>query len=191
MGGVLFVENEDSFSWNLIDSLPVARSRVRVVSARAARRDLSLLERAAVIVVGPGPRDPVRAGLVGLGRRAAARRKPILGVCLGHQALGLAFGARLERSAPAHGETARAVFRRSRMFPGMRGGATVMRYHSLSLRRVRAPLREVAALADGTVMAVEHEFLPMAGVQFHPDSFATPRGRELVAAFFRAAAEAS
>ena len=186
-GGVLFVENDDSFSWNVVDLLPVPRARVQVRSARQVRRAPSLLARAGAVVIGPGPRDPERAGLVGLVRDVARRRKPLLGVCLGHQALGLAFGARLIRTAPAHGVTARAVFRRSRMFPGVSGARMVMRYHSLSLSGVRAPLRVVAALADGTTMAVEHESLPMAGLQFHPDSFATPRGREMVAAFFRAA----
>ncbi len=187
-GGVLFVENKDSFSWNVIDLLPVPRARVQVCGACEVRRDPSILARASMVVIGPGPRDPERAGLVELVREAARRRKPLLGVCLGHQALGLAFGARLARSLPAHGETARAIFSLSRLFAGVRGPVTVMRYHSLSLRGVRAPLRTVAALGDGTVMAVEHEALPMAGVQFHPDSFATPGGREMLAAFFRAAA---
>jgi anthranilate/para-aminobenzoate synthase component II len=76
-------------------------------------------------------------------------------------------------------------FTASRRFPGVEGPLQAMRYHSLSLHGVEAPLDVVARLEDGTVMAVEHRELPMAGLQFHPDSHATPRGRELVAAFFR------
>ncbi|MEW5743401.1 MAG: gamma-glutamyl-gamma-aminobutyrate hydrolase family protein, partial [Myxococcota bacterium] len=141
-----------------------------------------------VLVIGPGPTDPVRAGLLDLVRAAARRKVPTLGICLGHQALGLAFGARLVQSTPAHGKPARVTFSASARFPGVVGALEVMRYHSLSLADVVSPLEVVARLDDGTVMGVEHEALPMAGVQFHPDSHATPRGRELVAAFFRSLA---
>ncbi len=181
---VTFVENNDSFSWNVLDALPVGPAEVRVVrggtpAARAA------LDGADVLVVGPGPMDPQRAGLLDVVRAAADRRLPTLGICLGHQALGLCFGATLERTVPAHGKPAVATFLASRRFPGVQGPLEVMRYHSLSLAAVAAPLRVVATLDDGTVMAVEHEALPLAGLQFHPDSYGTPRGRELLAAFFR------
>lgn len=177
----VFVENHDSFSWNVIDLLPVDRSALRVVTAQAA---LNALEGADFLVIGPGPMDPVRAGLLRLVEAAAARQLPTLGICLGHQALGLGFGATLVRSTPAHGVLAQASFRRSRLLPGLEGDHTVMRYHSLSLRDVRAPLEVIASLADGTVMAVEHQTLPMVGLQFHPDSYATERGAEMLSAFF-------
>lgn len=180
---VLFVENHDSFSWNVIDCLPCRRDTVRLVvggEAAAAR-----LDGADVLIIGPGPTDPTRAGLLGLVGEAARRGLPTLGICLGHQALGMAFGAKLVRSAPAHGKVARVDFVASRRFPGVEGPVEAMRYHSLSVTGVASPLRVVARLDDGTVMAVEHQTLPMAGLQFHPDSHATPRGRELVAAFFR------
>lgn len=179
---VLFVENRDSFSWNVIATLPVPRSAVRVVNAVEA---LARLDEADVLVIGPGPTDPVRARLVELVHAAAQRGLPTLGVCLGHQALGLAFGAKLARSTPAHGKRATVTFAGAARLPGIEGELEVMRYHSLSLTGVLAPLRVTARLADGTVMAVEHASLPMVGVQFHPDSFGTPRGRELVAAFWR------
>lgn len=185
--GVLFVENQDSFTWNVAETLPVPRARIRMLSAARLRARPELMARAGVVVIGPGPRDPVRAGLIGLIRRAARLRKPLLGVCLGHQALGLAFGAHLTRTEPTHGKRSWLNFEKSRLFPGVRGRFLAMRYHSLTLSGVRAPLRVVAETAGGLPMAVEHESLPMAGVQFHPDSYATPRGRELVAAFFKAA----
>ena len=176
---VLFIENHDSFSWNVIDALPFSRNEIHVVTAREA---LTALDQVDVVVMGPGPTDPVRAGLVEVVREVARRRLPFLGVCLGHQALGLAFGASLIRSPPAHGKRAVAHFSGATRFEA--GAMDVMRYHSLSLVDVKSPLRVVGSLADGTVMAVEHESLPMAGVQFHPDSFGTPRGRELLARYF-------
>jgi anthranilate synthase component 2 len=184
---VLFVENRDSFTWNVVDSLPVPRGAVRLASAAQAVREPGLIRRADLVVVGPGPKDPRRAGLLTILRSAADLKKPFLGICLGHQALGLAFGARLERVEPMHGKRSRIRFKTSRLFPGITGTAVVMRYHSLALTRVRTPLAVVAATADGLAMAVEHERLPMAGLQFHPDSYATPRGRDMLAAFFRAA----
>ncbi len=170
---VLFIENHDSFSWNVIDALPFERREVEIV-----RPDKANLDGFEVVVMGPGPTDPERAGLVDLVREVARRGLPFLGVCLGHQALGLAFGATLRRSTPAHGKRAVAHFAD---FRGLQGPMEVMRYHSLSLIDVPSPLRVVASLEDGTVMAIAHESLPMVGVQFHPDSFGTPRGRELLA----------
>ncbi|MFO0596694.1 MAG: chorismate-binding protein [Myxococcaceae bacterium] len=178
---ILFVENNDSFSWNVLDLLPFPPEAVRVVRSGAGQ-DLRALLTSDVerVVVGPGPMDPHRVGLVPFVQEVARRRLPYLGICLGHQALGLAFGAELVRSTPAHGQRAVARFAESRTFASVRGDVEVMRYHSLSLRDVRAPLKVVASLGDGTVMAVEHESLPMAGLQFHPDSFGTPRGFELL-----------
>jgi anthranilate synthase/aminodeoxychorismate synthase-like glutamine amidotransferase len=177
---LLFVENNDSFSWNVLERLPFPREAVRVVSAADALRSLDGITE---VVVGPGPMDPVRAGLIPLVHEVARRGLPFLGVCLGHQALGLAFDAELTRVTPAHGKRAVARFEASRRWPTIQGDVEVMRYHSLALAQVKSPLRVVASLDDGTVMAIEHESLPMAGVQFHPDSFGTPRGE----AFFRGA----
>lgn len=181
---VLFLENEDSFTWNVIDSLPVPRSALVVRRGRdAGERALDGVD---AVVVGPGPQDPERAGLTTLVRRVVARALPLLGICLGHQAIGLAFGARLVRTTPMHGKRATVDFTPSRLFPGVVGPLVAMRYHSLALADVRAPLR-VIATSDGVPMAIEHESLPIAGLQFHPDSYATSRGNEMMAAFFEAA----
>jgi anthranilate/para-aminobenzoate synthase component II len=120
---------------------------------------------------------------VSLAARALELGVPLLGICLGHQALGLALGARLVRSTPAHGKVAVMTARGSRYLPD--GPHEVMRYHSLSLTDVPAPLEVTAHLADGTVMAVEHHSRAALGLQFHPDSFGTPLGRAYVDAFFR------
>lgn len=173
---VLFIENDDSFSFNVVDLLP---GPVRVVRGPVNDRDLLGVR---VVVMGPGPTDPLRAGLVEVVTRVARAGVPFLGVCLGHQALGLAFGAQLIRSRPVHGHVHSMQLGASRYWPG--GRFDVMRYHSLSLTGVHAPLVVTGQLDDGTVMAIEHETLPMAGVQFHPDSYGTPSGRALVESFF-------
>jgi anthranilate synthase/aminodeoxychorismate synthase-like glutamine amidotransferase len=182
---VLFLENEDSFSWNVIDRLPCARDEVTVVPGREVVACPDRLAGADVLIIGPGPTDPERVGLVGVVRAAVARRLPTLGICLGHQAIGLAFGARLVRTPPRHGKRSVATFAGARIFAAFAGPQTVMRYHSLALADVASPLRVVATSEDGVIMAVEHEGLPLAGLQFHPDSFATPRGAAMIAGFFR------
>lgn len=182
---VLFLENEDSFSWNVIDRLPCARDEVVIVPGREVAACHDRLAGADVLVIGPGPTDPERTGLVGVVRAAAARRLPTLGICLGHQAIGLAFGARLVRTPPRHGKRSVATFAGARLFAAFDGPQTVMRYHSLALADVAAPLRVVATSEDGVIMAVEHEELPLAGLQFHPDSFATPSGAGMIVSFFQ------
>lgn len=183
---VLLVENECSFTWNVVDCLPCRREEVLLRSGRRACEWLRLLDDVDAVVVGPGPTDPVRAGLVDLVRTVADRGTPLLGICLGHQAVGLAFGARLARVHPVHGKVSRIRFGPSRLFPGLAGPQDVMRYHSLALAGVQPPLAVVAATEDGVPMAVEHQALPVAGLQFHPDSYATPRGAEMLTAFFGA-----
>jgi anthranilate synthase component 2 len=185
---VVFVENEDSFTWNVIDRLPVERAELLVLSGRARGDVRAALAGATHLVIGPGPMDPIRAGLVELVQEAAHRAVPTLGVCLGHQAIGLAFGARLARTRPMHGMRSTAVLQPSRLLPGLSGPFEVMRYHSLSLDRVMSPLRVLARAEDEVIMAVEHASLPMLGLQFHADSYATPRGEELLRAFFRGVA---
>lgn len=177
---VVFVENHDSFSWNVIDRLPCGRAEVCVLDAASARP----LPACDVLILGPGPLDPLRAGLLDLVWEAALRKLPTLGICLGHQAIGMSFGAKLVRTEPCHGLRDVATFSGSRLFPGVLGRYEVMRYHSLSLTGVTPPLRVVAINGDGLVLAIEHETLPMAGLQFHPDSFATPDGEAMLASFF-------
>jgi anthranilate synthase/aminodeoxychorismate synthase-like glutamine amidotransferase len=184
---VLFLENDDSYSWNVVDCLRRCGTEVKLVSGRASEAVRAGLREVDAVVVGPGPLDPVRAGLVTAVQDAIAAQLPLLGICLGHQAIGLAFGARLVRTEPAHGVRSSVRFHGSRFLRSFTLETPVMRYHSLALTDLRSPLRCTAETRDGIVMALEHETLPIAGMQFHPDSFATPRGQEMVAAFLREA----
>lgn len=186
MRRILFVENDDSFTWNVVECLPFERGDVHLLPGRVVARDPAVLAGFDAVVIGPGPTDPRRAGIVEIVTAAADRRLPLLGVCLGHQAVGLAFGASLTRGLPVHGKTSRATFSPTRLFAGCEGAHEVMRYNSLLLTGVSRPLRVVARADDDAVMAIEHDELPLAGVQFHPDSYASPTGRAIVAAFFRA-----
>jgi len=188
---VLLLENDDSYSWNVVDCLRRCGAEVAIEPGRARERARARHRECDAIVIGPGPLDPIRAGLVEAVHDAIGAGLPLLGICLGHQAIGLAFGAKLLRSEPAHGVQSTLQFRGSRFF-GAAGSplaapTPVMRYHSLALDDLRAPLRATAHSEDGVLMALEHETLPIAGLQFHPDSFATPLGREMVAAFLREA----
>lgn len=187
---VLFVENDDSFSWNLIDLLPFARGEIQIRRGLDVAGEVTALDGYDAVVIGPGPKDPQRAGIVGIVRAAARRGLPLLGVCLGHQAIGLAFGAELVRVHPCHGQACPITFGPSRRFPGCAGVHEAMRYHSLALTALVPPLRAVATSAEGVIMALEHDRLPIAGLQFHPDSYASPTGRAIVADFFRGALEA-
>jgi anthranilate synthase component 2 len=180
----LFVENDDSFSWNVVDALPFPRDEIRMERGSDRAGVGRALKEADVVIIGPGPTDPVRAGLVELVRATAEAGLPLLGICLGHQAIGMAFGTNLVRTTPCHGKQSLVTMQGSRFFPDEELQA--MRYHSLALANVVTPLRSTATTSDGVVMAIEHDTLPIAGFQFHPDSFGTPRGRVLLAAFFRA-----
>lgn len=187
MRPVLLAENEDSFTWNVVECLPFERGRVVVVPGAALAARPGDLAGASALVIGPGPKDPLRAGVVSLVGAAIRHGLPVLGVCLGHQAIGLAFGASLVRVRPAHGVVSPVRFQPSRWFPGVTGLHACMRYHSLALAGVVTPLRVIATLEGGMPMAIEHEDLPVAGLQFHPDSHGSPSGRLIVESFFRAA----
>jgi anthranilate synthase/aminodeoxychorismate synthase-like glutamine amidotransferase len=188
-GPVLFVECGDSFSFNVLDALPVRRTEVDVRTPSGALEALTSGDPRAVIL-GPGPFDPEKAGLLPIVHVLEARSIATLGICLGHQALGVHFGASLVPVEPKHGVREAVFFEQSRLMPHVHGSTKVMRYHSLALATpLPGILRGVAYAEDGTLMALEHRSLPMLGLQFHPDSFATPSGEAMIRDFFRATLE--
>ena len=188
---LLVLDNYDSFTWNLVQYLgglgaePVVR-----------RNDELTVEEAvglapAAVVISPGPRDPARAGIsVPLVRAAASAGIPLLGVCLGHQAIAEALGGRVVRAGRLmHGKVAAVAHDGRGCFAGLPERLEVMRYHSLAVEADSLPQElEVAAWsadrAPGEeVMAVRHRTLPIHGVQFHPESVATPCGKQLLGNF--------
>jgi anthranilate synthase/aminodeoxychorismate synthase-like glutamine amidotransferase len=189
MTRVLVVDNYDSFTYNLVQYLGELGAELEVVRNDRARAD-ELLERAPDrVVVSPGPRTPDEAGVsVEVMRRFPAAGVPVLGVCLGHQALARAFGGSVVRHAPVHGKTSVIEHDGATIFAGLDSPLTVGRYHSLVVDPSLPDCFECTAEGDGVLMAIRHRELPAEGVQFHPESVLTPSGKQLLANFVGASA---
>ena len=184
---ILVVDNYDSFTFNLVQFLARRDPDVRVVRNDAATAGELLALAPDRIVISPGPGRPEDAGVsCDLIRRNESI--PLLGVCLGHQALGLVFGGRIVR-APVlmHGKTSEIAHRGAGLFSGLSNPFTATRYHSLVVERSSVPPElEITAEADGLVMGLAHRSRPLAGVQFHPESILTPEGEKLLGNFVEA-----
>lgn len=183
---ILVIDNFDSFVHNLaryIGELGHERRTVRTDEISIAEA-LALEPRA--IVLSPGPCGPDKAGIsVGLVKAAAAHRIPLLGVCLGHQAIAAAFGGEISRAPrPVHGKASAIHHDGSALFAGMPSPFMAGRYHSLIAGLPEGgPLRLTAQTEDGVPMALAHETLPIFGVQFHPESILTDYGHRLLGNF--------
>ena len=187
---ILLVDNYDSFTYNLFQYLRElgAETLVRRNDAVSVAEARALAPRA--IVISPGPGRPAGAGISKalVSELGAGGGVPILGVCLGHQAIGESFGARV---VPArrlmHGKTSLVRHDGGTIFRGLPNPLRVMRYHSLALENVPGDVFEVSARNedDGEVMAMRHRALPLEGVQFHPESVMTEKGKETLQNFLR------
>ncbi len=187
---VLMVDNYDSFTYNIVQYFGELGAQVQVV-----RNDELTVEELAQLtfdrlVISPGPCSPAEAGISVEAIRHFAGKRPILGVCLGHQSIGAAFGGRIVRAQQLmHGKTSVSRTTREGVFAGLPEQFTVNRYHSLAIERASCPAELVvtAATADGEIMGVRHRSLPIQGVQFHPESILTEHGHAMLDNFLKQA----
>jgi len=186
---LLMLDNYDSFTWNLVQYLGELGAQVRVVRNDAMSLDEIEALHPAHIVISPGPCTPNEAGIsVQLIRRFAGR-VPILGVCLGHQAIGQAFGGRVIRAQRVmHGKLSSVVHDERGVFKDVPSPFNATRYHSLAIERGTLPdvLDVTATAEDGEIMAIRHRELPVEGVQFHPEAILTEHGKTVLANFLGA-----
>ena len=183
---VLLVDNYDSFTYNLYQYLGELGAETRVVRNDALSAEDALRSAPDRIVISPGPGTPDDAGISLALIRQAAGRVPLLGVCLGHQALGQAFGGKVVRASRLmHGKTSEIHHDGRTVFRDLPHPFTATRYHSLVVERASVPAcLEISAWTDdGVVMGLRHRELPLEGVQFHPESILTTAGKALLRNF--------
>jgi anthranilate synthase component 2 len=184
---ILLIDNYDSFTWNLVHYLGELGAEVRVVRNDAVDVQGAMGMRPDAVVLSPGPCAPAQAGIcLPLIHAAAETRTPLLGVCLGHQAIGEAMGGRVVRCHEiVHGKMGTIHHDGEGVFRGLPSPFQATRYHSLIVERETLPasLEVTARLADGTIMGLRHRHLPIEGVQFHPESIASEHGHQLLRNF--------
>ena len=188
---LLLIDNYDSFTYNLVHFLGELGAEVTVRRNDAITVEEALSLRADGIVLSPGPCDPDRAGICLDLVKAAAGKVPLFGVCLGHQAIGQAFGGRIVRATPMHGKVSQIHHAGKGVFADLPDPFPATRYHSLVVAREDLPdcFEITAESDDGLIMGLQHKELPIHGVQFHPESIATEHGHALLANFLRLAGQ--
>ena len=184
---IVLIDNYDSFTYNLVQLLGSFTPEIEVVrNDGCTMEDIKKMAPKA-IVLSPGPGKPAEAGICEEVVKTFGKTIPILGVCLGHQAICECYGGKIGYAKKVmHGKQSRVeIDQKSPLFEGLEKEILVARYHSLAAVEVPEELKVVAKTADGEVMAVEHREHPVFGVQFHPESILTPRGEAIVRNFLR------
>ena len=185
---LLMIDNYDSFTYNLVQYLGELGAEVRVVrNDEASVTELAAM-RPARVVISPGPCTPKEAGISLEAINAFAGRVPLLGVCLGHQAIGAAFGGKVVHARTLmHGKTSPIEHAGAGVFEGLPSPFTATRYHSLAVERDSLPdcLEVTAWTADGEIMGLRHRTMAIEGVQFHPESILSEHGRALLKNFLK------
>lgn len=187
----ILIDNYDSFTYNLLHFMGEEGAEMVVRRNDAVTIDEALALGDQGIVLSPGPCDPERAGICLELVRSAAGKRPILGVCLGHQSIGQAFGGHIVRAPmPMHGKISPIHHDGSGVFDGLPSPFDATRYHSLIVAREGLPdcLRVTAETEDGLIMGLSHKEFPIYGIQFHPESIASQHGHQLLKNFLTIAA---
>ena len=186
---ILVIDNYDSFTWNLVHYLMELGAEVEVVRNDAISAGQALSSGASAFLISPGPCTPNEAGIsLDMVAACADTGKPLLGVCLGHQAIGQHFGGKVVRGHLMHGQTSPVRHDGTGLFAGIPSPFTATRYHSLIVEDIPESLIVNAWSDDEAVMGFRHAHLPIHSVQFHPESIATEHGHDMLANFMRIAA---
>jgi anthranilate synthase component 2 len=184
---LLLIDNYDSFTYNLVHYLGELGADVAVHRNDALDVQAAMAMNPAGILLSPGPCDPDQAGIcLALTQAAAETKTPLMGVCLGHQTIGQAFGGRVVRhSEIVHGKLGQMSHNGKGVFEGLPSPFAATRYHSLVVERDTLPdtLEITAELEDGTIMGLQHRTLPIQGVQFHPESIRSEHGHKMLQNF--------
>ena len=187
---ILMIDNYDSFTWNLVQYFGELGAEVKVVLNDEVTVDEITAMKPEKIVISPGPCSPNEAGISLAAIGAFAGKLPILGVCLGHQALGQAFGGKVVHAKTLmHGKTSPVTHTGTGVFTGLPSPFTATRYHSLAVERRSLPdcLEVTASTEDGEIMGLKHKTLDVEGVQFHPESILTQHGHQMLKNFLQGA----
>ena len=188
---VIMIDNYDSFTFNLVQYLQELKAQVTVFRNDAIDAASLVAMRPTAFVLSPGPSTPNEAGVcLELIKAAAKAKLPLLGVCLGHQAIGQALGGKvIMAELPVHGKTAAILHDNTGVFRGLPSPFEATRYHSLIVERESLPanLRVTAQLESGMIMGLRHRSAPIEGVQFHPESVLTQNGHQMLANFLEEA----
>ncbi|HEX5456606.1 MAG TPA: aminodeoxychorismate/anthranilate synthase component II [Candidatus Saccharimonadales bacterium] len=183
---ILIIDNYDSFTYNLVQQVESLGQTCEVFYSDRISLDEIAEKEPEKIIISPGPGTPEDAGISNDVIKKFYKTTPILGVCLGHQCIGVSFGAKLDHAGRImHGKTSRVSHAGEGLFAGIPADIEVARYHSWAIRDIKSPLKIVALDQDGTVMAIEHEHYPLYGVQFHPESFMTESGGIIMENFLK------
>jgi anthranilate synthase/aminodeoxychorismate synthase-like glutamine amidotransferase len=178
---ILFIDNQDSFVWNLVDYVSQFHPETEVVTNKIEPSKVREIDPLG-IVISPGPGHPAIPRDIGSCIEIMKRFEgtPILGVCLGHQAINLAYGGTINRTTPVHGKASEIFHDGLGVFREVENPLKGGRYHSLAVEKLAPPLGISAMTSEGVVMGVRHRSLPVEGVQFHPESVLTPNGKRLI-----------
>ena len=179
---ILFVDNQDSFVWNLVDYVSQFYPETIVRSNRIEPGEVKEMEPLG-IVISPGPGHPANPRDIGSCLEIIKQfgNVPILGVCLGHQAMNIAYGGTISHTRPLHGKTSEIEHDGRGIFRGIDSPMVGGRYHSLAIEKLSSELEVSAKTSDGVIMGVRHTTRPHCGLQFHPESVLTPNGKRMIA----------